>query len=75
MLVLTRLVDEVVMIGDDIEVVILSTTGGKVRIGIQAPADVAVHRKEIYLALHGEGEAGVVPKPEEDPAEVRRQAS
>ena len=75
MLVLTRTVDEVVMIGDDIELVVLSTHGGKVRLGIQAPSDVAVHRKEIYLAIHGEGEPGVVPKPAEDPAETRRRAS
>jgi carbon storage regulator len=75
MLVLTRTLEEVVMIGDDIEVVVLSTHGGKVRLGIQAPSDVAVHRKEIYRAIHGEGEAGVVPKPAEDLADARRRAS
>jgi carbon storage regulator len=46
------------MIGDDVEVTVLSTQGGKVRLGIQAPSDVPVHRTEIYMAIqqeHGEG--------------------
>ncbi len=46
------------MIGDDVEVTVLSADDGKVRLGIQAPSDVPVHRIEIYLAIqeeHGEG--------------------
>jgi carbon storage regulator len=46
------------MIGDDIEVTVLSTSGEKVRLGIQTPSDVPVHRIEIYMAIqqeHGEG--------------------
>jgi carbon storage regulator len=39
------------MIGDDIEVIVLSTAGDKVRLGIQAPADVPVHRSEIYVEI------------------------
>jgi len=39
------------MIGDDIEVTVLSTAGDKVRLGIQAPAEVPVHRTEIYLEI------------------------
>jgi carbon storage regulator len=39
------------MIGDDIEVTVLSTAGEKVRLGIQAPSDVPVHRTEIYMAI------------------------
>jgi len=39
------------MIGDDIEVTVLSTAGEKVRLGIQAPAEVPVHRTEIYLEI------------------------
>jgi carbon storage regulator len=46
------------MIGDDVEVTVLSAGDGKVRLGIQAPSDVPVHRIEIYMAIqqeHGEG--------------------
>ncbi len=51
MLVLSRKTGESVMIGDDIEITLVSTEGSKVRIGIQAPSDVPVHRKEIYLEI------------------------
>ncbi len=51
MLVLSRKTGESVMIGDDIEITLVSTEGSKVRIGIQAPPDVPVHRKEIYLEI------------------------
>ncbi|MFM9872242.1 MAG: carbon storage regulator CsrA [Fimbriimonadaceae bacterium] len=48
MLVLTRKVNQSIVIGDGIEVVVLEVRGEQVRIGIKAPRDVAVHRKEIY---------------------------
>lgn len=51
MLVLTRAVNEAIMIGDQIEVTIVEVKGGKVRLGIAAPASVRVHRKEIYQAI------------------------
>ena len=51
MLVLSRKTGESIMIGDDIEITLVSTEGSKVRLGIQAPADVPVHRKEIYLEI------------------------
>jgi carbon storage regulator len=51
MLVLTRKSNQSIMIGDDIEVFVLSTTGEKVRIGIQAPRDIPIFRKEIYLEI------------------------
>jgi len=51
MLVLTRKTNQSIMIGDDIEVSILSVAGDKVRIGIDAPRDVAVFRKEVYVAI------------------------
>jgi len=51
MLVLTRKSNQSIMIGDDIEVSVLSVIGEKVRIGIQAPADIPVFRTEIYLEM------------------------
>ena len=52
MLVLTRKPNESIMIGDDIELSVLAVTGEKVRIGIQAPREVPVFRKEVYLEIH-----------------------
>jgi carbon storage regulator len=57
MLVLTRKSNQSIMIGDDIEVSVLSVMGEKVRIGIQAPQTVPVFRKEIYLEIHREAGA------------------
>jgi carbon storage regulator len=51
MLVLTRKSNQSIMIGDDVEVTVLSVVGDKVRVGIQAPADVPVFRTEIYLEI------------------------
>ena len=51
MLVLTRRLRQSIMIGDDIEVSVLSITDGSVRIGIQAPRDIPIFRKEIYLEI------------------------
>ena len=48
MLILTRKVGERLMIGDDIAVTVLSVKGNQVRVGVQAPASIAVHREEIY---------------------------
>lgn len=52
MLVLARQRDETIMIGDDIEVTVIDIRGEKIRLGINAPKDVAVHRKEVYDAIH-----------------------
>jgi carbon storage regulator len=54
MLVLTRKSNQSIMIGDDIEVSVLSIIGEKVRIGIQAPREVPVFRNEVYLEIQGE---------------------
>ena len=54
MLVLTRKSNQSIMIGDDIEVSVLSVMGEKVRIGIQAPRDIPVFRKEVYLEIQQE---------------------
>jgi carbon storage regulator len=53
-LVLTRKSNQSIMIGDDIEVSVLAIMGEKVRIGIQAPRDVPVFRKEVYLEIQDE---------------------
>jgi carbon storage regulator len=54
MLVLTRKSNQSIMIGDDIEVSVLAIMGEKVRIGIQAPRDVPVFRKEVYIEIERE---------------------
>lgn len=56
MLVLSRLRDEAIMIGDEIEITVVDVRGDKVRLGISAPARVAVHRKEVYEAIRSENE-------------------
>ena len=56
MLVLSRQKDESIMIGDDVEITIVDVRGDKVRLGINAPRSVSVHRKEIYLAIQKEKE-------------------
>ena len=63
MLVLTRKSNQSIMIGDEIEVSVLSVMGEKVRIGIQAPQSIPVFRKEIYLEIHREA-SGVAPVPD-----------
>lgn len=61
MLILTRRVGESLMIGDDINVTVLGIRGNQVRIGVNAPKNVAVHREEIYERIKheqpGEGQA------------------
>jgi carbon storage regulator len=57
MLVLTRKGNQSIMIGDDIEVTVLAIMGEKVRIGIDAPRNVPVFRKEVYLEIHRDRDA------------------
>lgn len=54
MLVLTRKINESIKIGDDIEVTILSVSGEQIKIGIDAPRRVEIHRKEVYLDIQNE---------------------
>lgn len=54
MLILTRRVGETLMIGDDVTVTVLGVKGNQVRIGVNAPKDVAVHREEIYVRVQAE---------------------
>ncbi len=58
MLVLSRQRDQSIMIGDDIEITIVDVRGDKVRVGINAPRQVSVHRKEVYEAIRRENEEG-----------------
>ena len=51
MLILTRRVGETVMVGDDISIVVLGVKGNQVRIGVNAPKEIAVHREEIYARI------------------------
>ncbi len=54
MLVLTRRLGESIMIGHDVELTVLGIQGNQVRVGIVAPKEVEIHRKEIYLRINGE---------------------
>ena len=66
MLILTRRVGESLMIGDDINVTVLSIRGNQVRIGVNAPKNVSVHREEIYERIRHEGD---VPGADTDDSE------
>ncbi|MFW6138426.1 MAG: carbon storage regulator CsrA [Spirochaetota bacterium] len=54
MLVLTRKPNESIMIGESIEIAIVEVRGDQVKLGISAPRDIAVHRKEVYIAIQKE---------------------
>ena len=57
-LILTRRVGETLMIGDNVTVTVLGTKGSQVRLGVNAPRDVSVHREEIYERIQKEKEVG-----------------
>ncbi len=62
MLILTRRIGEVLVIGDDVKITVLGVRGHQVRIGVDAPKNIAVHRKEIYDQVQQQE----VQKPEDD---------
>jgi len=64
MLVLSRKKDEKIVIGDQITLMVIDIRGDKVRLGIEAPKDVAVHRQEVYEAIQKEMEMESEPKSE-----------
>ncbi|MBX7134285.1 MAG: carbon storage regulator CsrA [Fimbriimonadaceae bacterium] len=67
MLVLTRKLNQSIIIGDDVEVVVLEVRGEQVRLGIRAPKTVTVHRKEIYDQIQEENRQASTTRPEDVP--------
>lgn len=65
MLVLSRQRDQTIMIGDDIEITVVDIRGDKVRLGINAPPEIPVHRKEVYDAIKRENRAASGVRPED----------
>ncbi len=74
MLILTRRVGETLMIGDEVTVTVLGVKGNQVRIGINAPKNVSVHREEIYERIKNE-QSGETPKAVEAVEEVSSEES
>ncbi len=59
MLVLTRKVGESIIIGDNIEITVIETKGDQIKLGIKAPKDIDIHRKEIYEAIRNENQQAI----------------
>ncbi len=64
MLVLTRRLNQSIKIGDDIEITVIEVRGDQVRLGVAAPRNVAVHRKEVYLQIQQENRAAAQAAPD-----------
>ncbi len=67
MLVLSRQRDETIIIGDDIEITVVDIRGDKVRLGVTAPKEISVHRKEVYDAIRRENREAAQVRPEDIP--------
>ena len=65
MLVLSRTRDESIIIGDNVVVTVVDVRGDKVKLGIEAPQDVSVHRREVYEAIRRENQQAAKLRPED----------
>lgn len=73
MLVLSRHIDEKIVIGDNITITVVDIRGDKVRLGIEAPHDVTVHRQEVYDAIKRSGENDMKRSPRRSDATPNRE--
>lgn len=74
MLVLSRKPNQSIMIGEEIEVVVLEVKGDTVKIGLKAPRDVPVFRQEIYMEIRAENQRAATPKAAPTAAQLLKQA-
>jgi len=75
MLVLSRQRDESIMIGDDVEIIIVDVRGDKVRLGITAPRSIPVHRREIYDAIQREKNDNKEPQKQEKEPKAKKEGN
>ncbi|MGE5557369.1 MAG: carbon storage regulator CsrA [Bacillota bacterium] len=66
MLVLTRKLNESIIIGDDIKITVVEVKGDQVKVGITAPREISVHREEIYLEIQRENRGAAQPSPDKN---------
>ncbi len=74
MLVLTRRLNQSIKIGDDVEIIVIEVRGDQVRLGVSAPRNVSVHRKEVYLQIQQENQAASQASAEEISLDALTQA-